>query len=156
SGREVTFWYSPMIMGEAEGLILLIVNNANGDVLIRAKSEPGNVGVVLDDGSPTRLLFSPPFQASQSNMAAHGNRVPLVELARSVQDWEDGPEDGGRFYEKVSKYSLLMADAEVVASQIAMSPNPEDFIWVTRRNLRELRRRGMVNGYLRSAMATLA
>lgn len=155
SGREVTSWKSPMMCDEG-GYILLIVDSESGDVLVRAKAESGNMGVVLEDGSQSRVLLSPPFQASLANVAVHGSRVPLVEIVYGFEGWEDASEDGGRFFEKQNQYGLMINDREVIDRSIARSPNPNDFIWVSREVLRELRRKGLVNGHLRSAMSLLA
>ncbi|NQV90346.1 NDP-hexose 2,3-dehydratase family protein [Candidatus Uhrbacteria bacterium] len=155
SGREVTAWESPMVVDEG-GYILLIVDNESGDVLVRAKAEPGNMGVVLKDGSQSRVLLSPPFQASMANMNAHGSRVPLIVIVRGFKEWELASEDGGRFFEKENQYGLMVTDRELIDHATARSSNPDDFIWVSRETLREARRRKLLNGHLRSAMSLLA
>ena len=154
-GREVTSWYQPMIFGDGQGYILMIEDEETGAILLRAKTEPGNLGLKVN-GLDTRVLLSPPFQASQANMDTHGAKVPLIEFAKQITAWEVASEDGGRFYEKCNFYGCASVNRPEIDAQIASSPTPDDFIWVSRELLRELRRKGLVNGHLRSAMSLLA
>ncbi len=78
-----------------------------------------------------------------------------VEWSMSVK-WEDGAEDGGRFWEKVNQYGYVQVLAfSALDPVIESTGQPENFAWVSRNVLRQARQEGMVNGHLRAAMSLL-
>lgn len=178
AGREVTGWRQPMIMGDGNGYIALVRRQFDGCLLLRLKAEPGNLGFgdPARNGANTRVLVAPPLQFSQSNLAHHEramrgelddkggkiNPVPLAHLVAHSDSirWENASEDGGRFFEKWNRYGVfdLIAPGQVKWFEDAVSALGEgakDFAWVDLSTLRTLRKNGLANGHLRSAMSLL-
>ncbi len=180
AGREVPFWKQPMIAGEQNAKAAIVVT---GDdeirltatplppqlVLVRAKADIGNIGVKLADGTNSRVLMAPSVQFSQGNLDQHNkfrageSGVQSVPLAGIIFDaelkdarWEDAPQDGARFYEKVDAVAVLKMSSREVADRYVgelKEAAQADFVWVTRDVLAEVRRRGLVNAHLRLALS---
>lgn len=178
AGREVSGWFQPMIFDDGDGFVALVHDLSTDDVLVRIKAEPGNVGLEIC-GANTRVLVSPSLQFSRGNLLHNeaalrgeldekGQRINPIPLAGLVSDgryftldsdeWELAPEDGGRFFEKVNRYGLvdIWAKQDVEEDLMELGASAEDFLWVSIDLLRRIRRAGLANGHLRSAMSLLA
>jgi len=167
-GREITDWKQPMIMDNG-GVIVLIQKMDSpvyGEplILVRANAEPGNKGYPLANGANSRVLLSPPIQFSMAKLRNHPEKVPLSwlitdEIGELLITTEPAPEDGGRFYEKVNRYGLLTkerVESRIFDTEVdKLGAASIDFVWITRRALRDACRKGWVSGHLRSAMSLL-
>lgn len=147
--REVPSWTQPMLKQEEIGISGVLMQKRDGveHYLFYAKFEPGNINTVQ---------LSPALQVSEGNlsMAHKGKRPRLAEyfdgtkgtLLASVE----GVEDGGRFYHKVNRSMLV----EVPESEVV--PVTEDYIWLTRPQIKKLLRVDViVNSLARNVCALL-
>lgn len=148
--REVTGWSQPILHQQETGILGIIRQRHNGIMhyLLQAKFEPGNVDL---------LQLSPTLQATRSNLEqAHGGKLPLFseyfthpELAEKKFS-VDTAEDGGRFYLK-SNVSMLVE----VPSETDLNI-PDNFIWLTLHQLKELTRIDNVfNSLVREVISAL-
>ncbi len=178
-GREVRSWCQPMIIGDGGGYVALVEQEATRHHLVRLKAEPGNIGIQVE-GKNTRVLVAPPIQFSRSNLE-HNQRalrgetdegghpirpIPMTSIVTdgryaTLEDmdfWERAVEDGGRFYEKVNRYGLIeVTRREELDGDIQALPEEdrENFCWITLELLLQLRRRGLINGHMRSGMSLI-
>lgn len=170
-------WSQPMIFGQTDGHVALIIDS-DGNVLVQATAEPGNLGIEID-GVNTRVLVGPPIQFSQGKLELHEKalrgecrpggdpyqRVPFVGLVQATIGEEGvhsrqtvrAVEDGGRFFEKENKYHLVTVDGwQPVADQVAQTSHPECFVWVTRELFSQIMHEPRLpNGHLRSVASLL-
>lgn len=179
AGREVSGWKQPILTRDAGGKIAIVTADdpefgQDFLFLVRAKAEPGNKGVTLPDGTNSRVLVSAPLQFSLTNLERHskarrgepddkGNPIKPVPIADLLDDagvseqfWEDGVEDGGRFFEKTNRYGhLRVTDRSVADKHVIASPEVHDFAWVTRDVLAQARREAQLNFHLRATLSML-
>jgi hypothetical protein len=150
-------WRQPMVTNEGEGTVALIMHEFTGDHLIRLRAEPGNSGYVLPDGKNTHVLVGPPIQFSAPNIARSARGPELAALTREIKHWEYQCEDGGRFYEKRNRYGILRIrqHRDIRAHLEALGGAQADFAWVSHDVLIDIRRRGLMNGFLPSALSRL-
>lgn len=148
SGHGEIEWDQPVIDQPEVGILGILAVRIDGILhfCLQAKEEPGNIGAVQ---------LSPTVQATYSNYTrAHGGILPpFVEL------FLDPPhertlyaklqtEDGGRFLYKSNRNMIIMLDDE------ASRDIPDDFIWLTLRQIRRLvHRDNLVNACARSVLS---
>ena len=150
SNREISKWQQPIINQPEIGILGFIVKKINNiyHFLIQAKEEPGNI---------KKVQLSPTIMATRSNFSqAHGGKKPAYidyflnkkktkVLIRKLQS-----EEGARFYKK----SNLNMIVEVKKNQLTKVP--DNFIWVTLYQLKELLKRpNTVNASARSVISCL-
>ena len=183
AGREISGWKQPLIAKETAGFVAFLRTNnhfspsGRDGFLVRVKAEPGNYGIQLPGDLDSCVLVAPPVQFSKGNLANHERalrgendaqgrpikRVPFASAAlpkppswvRNVV-WEDGVEDGGRFDKKRNRYGRIsITDPAHILDEVALTGAVDDFAWVDLPLLREIRRHGLGNGFLRSALSML-
>jgi oxidase EvaA len=147
--REVASWDQPLVAPVERGLIGFAVQRIGGVLhfLVQGKIEPGNLDVVA---------VAPTVQCALGAEGAHDAscRPPFLEL---MDDAGPGQlrysciqsEEGGRFYHVENEYRVV----ELPAAE--RLPLPENYTWVTLRQLTELLRFGLVNVEARSLLACL-
>ena len=138
SGREVVSWTQPMVKqpevnGVREtGILGILCKKINGvrHYLFYLKLEPGNMH---------KLQLSPTLQATESNLKqVHGGKKPLFAeyfegsgrgnvLVNVV-----GVEDGGRFYMKTNRCTIVEVGEDKLAEI------PDDYIWLTLPQVKKL------------------
>jgi len=132
-----------------KGLIALLVQEINGVLhfLARGKVEPG---------SPDTLLVGPTVQfalgherlgdlSSWPQFAGLAVEAPPESIRYSCTQ----SEEGGRFYHVENEYRLVQIDPSLRLDL------PEDYIWLTLRQINELLRYGLINVEARSLLACL-
>jgi oxidase EvaA len=147
--REVVSWTQPLLRHFSVGVTGFLVKKMGGTLhfLARASVEPGNFDVA--DVGPTVAVSGsadgswaeprPPFLDRFLDAAPGSVRYSAIQS-----------EEGGRFYHFQNRYMFV----EVPASEeLAV---PEDFIWMTLAQLRELTRFGVVNIEARDLLACLS
>ena len=150
SAREVSSWCQPILFQPEMGILGILVQRRGGAdrYLLQAKAEPGNLG---------KIQLSPTLQSTVSNLRrAHGG------LKSQFADFFEHPrpgsviyaryqgEDGGRLHLK-KNLNMLVRVPEDEALAI-----PEDFIWVTMYQLKQLLQyENVVNIAVRSVIAAL-
>lgn len=143
-----TVWDQP-ILEQPEIGILGIAAAMHNDVMhlcLQAKEEPGNIN---------SIQLSPTVQATYSNsLQVHGGLLPrYVDLFVSprpeqVMYMKLQTEDGGRFLYKSNRNIILRVGPD------ELSPLPENFIWLTLRQIRWLMMRSnLVNYCARSVLS---
>ncbi len=147
-GRRETQWDQPILEQPEVGILGIAAAKINGilHLCLQAKEEPGNIN---------SIQLSPTVQATFSNYSrSHGGSLPLyVGLFTSP-----GPErviysrlqseDGGRFLYKSNRNMVVRVEPAELA------PLPENFIWLTLRQIRNLiLRDNVVNYCARSVLA---
>ena len=128
--REVGSWVQPLLAPEGMRHAAFLVKELNGvlHVLVRARAEPGT-----RDG----VEISPTVQSSAS-AGALGLPEPYAETVSEGRVLYDTllSEEGGRFYHAQTRYRIVEAPPGL--SEEA----PDDFFWVTVRQLMALVRHG--------------
>jgi oxidase EvaA len=148
--NEELIWDQPII-DQPEFGVLGILASRIGDILhfcLRLKEEPGNINAVQ---------LSPTVQATYSNyMQSHGgSRPPLIEMfmdppADRIIISKLQSEDGGRFLFKSNRNMIVLADEDTLPRL------PDDFIWLTLRQIANLLKRdNLVNACTRSILGCL-
>lgn len=143
-------WDQPVIDQPEVGILGILAARIDGILhfCLQAKEEPGNIDAVQ---------LSPTVQATYSNYTrAHGGALPpFVELFLNPPPERTlyaklQTEDGGRFLYKSNRNMIVVID-DVVPKEI-----PDDFIWLTLRQIRALLRRdNLVNACARSVLSCL-
>jgi dTDP-4-dehydro-6-deoxy-alpha-D-glucopyranose 2,3-dehydratase len=150
SGRETASWCQPIIYQPEMGILGILVQKREGrdHYLLQAKAEPGNIG---------KLQLSPTLQSTVSNLRrAHGG------LKSPFADYFENPrpgsviyahyqgEDGGRLHLKKNLNMLVRAsDDEPIEI-------PDDFVWVTMYQIKQLlKHENVVNIAARSVISAL-
>ncbi len=148
--REVPSWTQPIIKQQECGILGILAKKINGvrHYLLYAKYEPGNM---------YKLQLSPTLQATESNLKlAHGGRKP--RFAEYFENSERGKvltsvvsvEDGGRFYLKTNR-NMIVEVPEDENVEV-----PEEYVWVTLAQLKELLKiDNVVNSLVRSIVGSL-
>nr|WP_308272366.1 NDP-hexose 2,3-dehydratase family protein [Kitasatospora sp. SUK 42] len=135
--REVTGWTQPLFEPRARGIVAFVVRRFQGvpHVLVHSRVEAGFRDTV--ELGPT-VQFTPEHYAHLPAMS----RPRFQEL---VMDIEPGrirydalhSEEGGRFFNAVSRYLIIEADEEQAPAQ-----PPAGYLWVTPGQLNSLVRHG--------------
>jgi oxidase EvaA len=146
--REVSHWMQPLIKDDNIGLLAFIIKKINGVIhfLVQAKIEPGNRDII--ELSPTiscsnykhrmETAQDQPFMLCE---AFNKNNKIHFDTLQS--------EEGGRFY-KIQNRNMIVEicpdnDIEV----------PDNYIWMTLRQMKEFMRHGMFNIEARSIISTI-
>lgn len=128
--REVGSWVQPLLAPAGPGHAAFLVKELDGvlHVLVRARAEPGT-----RDG----VEIAPTVQSSPSADAL-GVPEPYAEAASGGRVLYDTllSEEGGRFHHAQTRYRIVEAPPELPAEV------PDDFCWVTARQLMSLVRHG--------------
>lgn len=148
-GRELE-WDQPIIDQAEVGILGILAKRIDGVLhfCLQAKEEPGNIGGVQ---------LSPTVQATYSNYSrAHGGSLPIfVEHFLNPQGdrllfAKMQTEDGGRFLYKSNRNMVVLLNADTKVEL------PDDFIWLTLRQIAQLLRRdNLVHACTRSILANL-
>ena len=150
SGIGEIEWDQPVIDQPEVGILGILAARID-DILhfcLQAKEEPGNIDAVQ---------LSPTVQATFSNYTrAHGGALPpFVDLFLAPPPERTlyaklQTEDGGRFLYKSNRNMIVMLPDD------APRDIPDDFIWLTLRQIRRLiRRDNLVNACARSVLSCL-
>jgi len=148
--QEELEWDQPIIDQPEIGIMGFLVKNISGVLhfCVRAKEEPGNINSVQ---------LSPTVQATRSNYSrVHGGTPPpFIELfldtpGEKLVYAKLQTEDGGRFLFKSNRNMIVRVQED------ELQEIPDDFIWLTLRQIRGLLRRdNLVNSCARSVLACL-
>jgi oxidase EvaA len=148
--REVRRWDQPLVRAVERGLIALIVKRIDGTLhaLIQGKVEPGNLDAVLV--GPTVQ-----FGLGSERLTDRASWPPFVDVIlnappRSVRYSAVQSEEGGRFYHMENDYRIVEIESD------ELDDVPEDYFWITLRQLNDLLRYGFVNVEARSLAACLS
>lgn len=164
ANREVRYWTQPLI-ADPGGEVALILDEA-GNLLVRARAEPGQDGVsVENDGVPvlSHVLAGPPAQFSLANLRAHGfAKVPFADkvfgqvpedpnqaeqrLLPGVVRWKQQI-DGGKFWSKSNGLSIVTVDRVSFDQELSARSDMSDFAWIDRVTFRDARKRGLFNDH---------
>ena len=147
--REVSSWTQPMMKQQETGILGLLSKKINGirHYLLYAKYEPGNT---------FKIQLSPTLEATDSNLRLfHGGKKP--KFAEYFENGGKGKiitsvvsvEDGGRFYLKTNRNMVVEIPEEENVNV------PEEYIWVTSAQLRNLLKLdNAVNSLVRSIIGS--
>ncbi|MDL4815423.1 NDP-hexose 2,3-dehydratase family protein [Actinomadura opuntiae] len=135
ANREVARWAQPMLAPAGRGLLAFVTRRIEGvlHVLIQARTEGGTLDLVE---------MAPTVQCSPDDLRAAGpDAVPFlgdVLSARPSQIRHDTvqSEEGGRLYHAQNRYLIVEADERFPVEV------PEDYVWMTVRQLCDLVRYG--------------
>ncbi|MBF6063299.1 NDP-hexose 2,3-dehydratase family protein [Nocardia terpenica] len=148
SNREVTHWTQPLLAPCSRGLLAFVTKNIGGvlHVLIQARTGAGTYDVVE---------MAPTVHCAPDNLTETSARPCFLDYvleARPAQIRYDvvHSEEGGRFYQAQNRYLVVEAcdDFPIAA--------PDDFIWMTVRQIVDLNQHGnYFNVEARSLLAAL-
>lgn len=143
-------WDQPIIDQPEVGILGIAAKKINGVLhfCLQAKEEPGNLN---------HIQLSPTVQATYSNYTrVHGGSPPefieyFLEQNRSkVMYARLQSEDGGRFLFKSNRNMVVIVPSD------ELNDLPENFIWVTLRQIKQLLQRdNLVNACTRSIISAL-
>jgi oxidase EvaA len=149
NNREVGYWTQPLLKHTTFGVIGFLVKKINGVLhfLVQAKVEPGNLDAI--DMAPTvscaeaevRALhpdLCPPFLSCFMHVSPKQIRYSAIQS-----------EEGGRFYHFQNRYMVVEIDENENPSL------PENYIWVTQRQIMLLIKHAYFNIEARSLFACL-
>jgi len=149
-GSEEVVWDQPVLDQPEIGILGIAAKECDGVLhfCLRAKEEPGNINAVQ---------LSPTVQATYSNYSrVHGGAPPpFIELFLDpprdrVLFAKLQTEDGGRFLFKSNRNMIVRVGSNEMAKL------PDDFIWLTLRQISALMRRdNMINSCARSVLCCL-
>ncbi len=147
--REVKAWDQPLVKPVEKGLVGFLVKEINGVLhfLVQGKIEPGNMDLV-SVGATVQLTLGAETLRDPATWPPFVDRVldaPPDDIVYScVQS-----EEGGRFYCVENEYRVVRLPAEDDL------PIPDNYLWVSLRQLTDLLRHGLVNVEARSLLACL-
>jgi len=146
--REVQSWTQPLIEDLNIGLLALVSQKINGVLhfLIQAKVEPGNRDVI--ELSPTVTCSSYQALSIKSNKPSFFDDVfnPFNKVHYDALQ----SEEGGRFYHLQNRNMIVELNENMNLTV------PDNYIWMTLRQMREFMRYGMFNIEARSLIAALS
>jgi oxidase EvaA len=150
TNREVRSWEQPLVKSTEKGLAAFLVKRIN-DVphfLVQAKVEPGNPDIVALGPTVQCALGVervadratwPPFMDVVLNAPADNVRFGCVQS-----------EEGGRFYHVENDYRIVELNPE------GDHDVPDDYMWLTLRQVNQLLRYGHVNIEARTLLSCLS
>ena len=148
--REVARWCQPMLTPVEQGRVAMLVRSIGGvlHLLVQVRLEAGVLNVAE---------LAPTLQCNPKNTAdLPGHRRPryldIVLAADSAQIRYDAvqSEEGGRFYQADTRYQIIDVGEDFPLEV------PDDFRWITVRQLNELlRHSNYLNIQIRSMLAAL-
>lgn len=129
--REVAQWTQPLIKPQQQGLIAFVVKSFGGVLhfLVQAKVEPGNFDVV--EMAPTVQCITGSYIKAKPE-----DRPPFVDYVLSAGREQIRfdtlqSEEGGRFYQEENRNLVVVAEYDFP------SCIPENYIWMTAKQLKE-------------------
>lgn len=144
--REVSHWTQPLIADTQMGLAGYIVKKINNVLhfLVQAKVEPGNLDAIglaptvlcSSAGSRGQETAPPPFLSFFSGAGDKWVRYNTIQS-----------EEGGRFFCVQNRYRIVEVD------KADITEIPDNYAWMTLRQLMKLVARGYLNIYARSILA---
>jgi len=146
--REVQSWTQPLIEDPNIGLLAFMSQKINGVLhfLVQAKVEPGNRDIIELSPTVTCSNYQSLLKKENKPFCFEEMLNPLNKVHyNSLQS-----EEGGRFY-KLQNRNMIV--------ELAVNKNmpvPENYIWMTLRQMREFMRYGMFNIEARSLIAALS
>lgn len=148
-GREVASWTQPLLSHDGYGLVGFVTQKIGGILhfLVRAAVEPGNLDML--DVGPTVSCFGVEQRRSLSNLPVFSEYF-LDALPETIRYSATQSEEGGRFHHFVNRYMVI----ELPASE--KSDLPENFTWMTLRQLSDFLKFGYVNIEARNLLACLS
>jgi oxidase EvaA len=147
--REVASWDQPLVEPIEPGLIAFLVKEIDGVLhfLVQGKIEPGNLDVVAV--APTvQSVLSAERVGDASSWPPFLERVLLADPSEIRYSCAQS-EEGGRFYRVVNEYRVVELPTDEEPEL------PENYRWVSLRQLSELLRYGLVNVEARGLLACL-
>ena len=149
--REVLSWNQPLIGATEQGLIAFVTAEIDGVLHFLAQGR-------ADPGGADNIMVGPTVQCALGYERRTGEASTLlfqdlVEYPASgqVQYSCVQSEEGGRFYRVENEYRVVQVD-----SVSNLGPLPDNFTWMTGRQLQELLRFGLVNIEARSLLSCLS
>jgi oxidase EvaA len=150
TNREVGSWDQPLVKSTEKGLAAFLVKRIN-DVphfLVQGKIEPGNPDV-LAIGPTVQCALGGERVADYASWPRYMDAI-LNAPAESVRFACAQSEEGGRFYHVENDYRIVELDADGDLDV------PDEYRWVTLRQLNQLLRFGHVNIEARSLLSCLS
>ncbi|WP_188193812.1 NDP-hexose 2,3-dehydratase family protein [Nonomuraea sp. SYSU D8015] len=147
--REVTRWAQPLLATRAHGLAVLLARDIGGVLhfLLQCMPEPGLLDVV--EMGPTVQLAPTEKAAAEAAGQPFVDAVVAGTMGRVRFDALLS-EEGGRFYHVQTRYQIVEVGDDFPAEV------PENYCWVTVRQLMELLRHGhYLNIQARSLLACI-
>jgi oxidase EvaA len=145
--REVKRWTQPLLFPRGEGRAVFLVRQFDGvlHVLVQARPEYGLMDLV--EMAPTvHLLPGEELSSVHEDFLRHSLSSPDVRVHYD----QVLSEEGGRFYEALTRYQIIEVGEDVPAEP------PPNFRWMTVRQLMDLLRHGhYLNIEARSLLACL-
>ncbi|WP_188986760.1 NDP-hexose 2,3-dehydratase family protein [Saccharopolyspora thermophila] len=150
TNREVSHWAQPLLAPRSQGILAFITKNIDGvlHVLVQARTGAGTYDVV--EMAPT--VHCAPDNLGEGSGDPRPHFLDYVLTARPDQIRYDviHSEEGGRFYHAQNRYLVIEADDDFPIDV------PDDFIWVTARQIIDLNQHGnYFNVEARSLLAAL-
>jgi len=146
--REVTYWMQPLIEDKNIGLLAFIVKKINNILhfLIQAKVEPGNKDIIE---------LSPTVSCSNYYIINQQEQRPFMfdEIfnTNNIIHYDSlQSEEGGRFYQVQNKNMIV----ELTNSDGQQLPN--NYIWMTLKQMKEFMRYGMFSIEARSIISAIS
>ncbi|MEI6125399.1 MAG: NDP-hexose 2,3-dehydratase family protein [Pseudomonadota bacterium] len=146
--REVLSWTQPLLKEPQQGLLGLATKKIKGTLhfLMQAKVEPGNRdGIEI---APTVSCAAVAFKRQQAY------RIPFLDSfvaasARHIRYDAVQSEEGGRFYHFCNRNMVIEFDD---SDEITL---PENYIWMTLRQISDLLKHGYINIDARTLLACI-
>jgi dTDP-4-dehydro-6-deoxy-alpha-D-glucopyranose 2,3-dehydratase len=146
--REVQSWTQPLIEDLNVGLLAFISQKINGvfHLLVQAKVEPGNRDIIE---------LSPTVTCSNYKLLSNREDKPyffeeILKTCNKIHYDSLQSEEGGRFYHLQNRNMIVELDESKILTV------PDNYIWMTLRQMREFMRYGMFNIEARSLIAALS
>jgi oxidase EvaA len=144
--REVAYWGQPLLTSDSYGITGFIIKKIKNifHFLVQAKVEAGNFDIIE---------LAPTLQCSSSkDMAQQKKKPPFLEFfinagPDQVKYSTIQSEEGGRFYCLQNRYMIIEVD------ETELTEVPENYMWITPRQMMELVKYGYFNIYARSLLA---
>lgn len=148
--REVARWSQPLIAPVEQGLIALLAQQIDGvlHVLVQGRAEPGSPDIVIV-GPTVQCALGYERSGDPDSWPPFYELVAKAEL-ETIRYSCAQTEEGGRFYRLENEYRVVELEPG------ASLDLPENYLWVTLRQLQELLRYGLVNVEARSLLACLS
>ncbi len=147
--REVTSWDQPLVKPVERGLVAFLVKEIGGVLhfLAQARIEPGNLDLV-SVGATVQVALGAEKLGDRASWPPFADRVLDADPADVVYSCIQS-EEGGRFFCVENEYRVvrLAPDEEL--------PTPDNYLWMSLRQLMDLLRHGLVNVEARSLLACL-
>lgn len=146
--REVNHWMQPLLKDPNIGLLAFVTKKINGVLhfLVQAKMEPGNRDII--DLSPTVSCSNYAYRIKANESKPFMLDEVLNPANNALHDSLQS-EEGGRFY-MIQNRNMIVEIPEDKMVDI-----PENYIWMTLRQVKEFMRHGMFNIEARSIISSI-